>query len=171
MRTEVHMTNQSSDVYRRLMGRFATGVAVVTVNDEGRCFGATVNSLTSVSLDPLLLLICLRDESRLLAKILAKGKFSISVLAEHQENVSGYYARSFGSGKDIEHEFDQDFASIAGAIAGFQCQLECVYPGGDHKVVLGHVVKMLGGENPLAPLIYHEGKYAKLARGREINRY
>lgn len=163
------MTNQSSAVYRRLMGRFATGVAVVTVNDEGHCFGATVNSLTSVSLDPLLLLICLRDESRLLAKILEKRQFSISILAEHQENVSGYYARSSSSRENIEHEFDQDFASIAGAIAGFQCQLESVYPGGDHKVVLGHVVKMLGCESPLAPLIYHEGKYARLARCREIS--
>jgi flavin reductase (DIM6/NTAB) family NADH-FMN oxidoreductase RutF len=82
--------------YRQVMGCFATGVAVVATAANGELCGLTVNSLTSVSLDPPLLLVCLNHDSRTLAAVRAVGRFSVSLLACGQKRLSNSFARRGG---------------------------------------------------------------------------
>lgn len=150
-----------ADQFRRMIGRFATGVAVVLTDVKGEPGGMTVNSLTSVSLDPLLLLFCVRNESRWLNTLTENRKFTINVLAHAQQRVSQHFA-----GKP-EHnrpacEFQDGFVWLAGANAVFCCELEADYPGGDHCILVGRVVSTSGPDMSDRPLLFHEGKYASI---------
>ena len=78
--------------YRRLFGRFTTGVAVVLAEDADKVVGLTVNSLTSASLDPLLLLFCAHNKSQSAQTFLRSGRFSVNVLAAHQEDVARHFS-------------------------------------------------------------------------------
>lgn len=153
--------DQHKHQYRRLIGRFATGVAVVVGEAEGDIVGMTVNSLTSVSLDPLLLLFCARNESRTARRIVASGRFSVNVLRNEQQHVSNQFAGR--AAIDIACCGQQDgFAWIEDANATFLCELQEVFPGGDHKIVLGRVVGMAGPDMAEAPLVFFEGQYTAL---------
>ncbi len=153
--------------YRRLFGRFTTGVAVVLAEDADKVVGLTVNSLTSASLDPLLLLFCAHNQSQSAQTFLRSGRFSVNVLAAHQEDV----ARHFSSTRAREIRFNwvrgEGFVWLAGSNAVFRCEVEATYPGGDHRIILGRVLDMLGPEECDRPLLYHEGHYVHLEREKE----
>ncbi len=155
------MTDQAL-LYRRLFGRFTTGVAVVLGEDAGKVIGLTVNSLTSASLDPLLLLFCAHNQSQSAESFLRSGRFSVNILAAHQEDV----ARHFSSTRSGEVKFDclrgKGFVWLAGSNAVFRCHLEATYPGGDHRIILGRVLDMVGPKECARPLLYHEGRYLHL---------
>jgi flavin reductase (DIM6/NTAB) family NADH-FMN oxidoreductase RutF len=147
--------------YRRLIGRFATGVAVIVGESEDEVVGMTVNSLASVSLDPLLLLFCAKNESKTAKRVLTAGRFSVNILGKDQQDVSRRFA-----GK-IETEIatparENGFAWIDGANAVFLCQIEHVYPGGDHKIIVGQVVAMNGPDDVKDPLVFFDGRYTAL---------
>jgi Flavin reductase like domain len=93
----IRIMNQDALLYRRLFGRFATGVAVVMSEFEGDVVGMTVNSLTSVSLDPLLLLFCARNGSRSAQAVLGTGRFSVNILNGQQQDI----ARGFAGSKHV----------------------------------------------------------------------
>jgi len=157
--------------YRRLFGRFTTGVAVVLAEDADKVVGLTVNSLTSASLDPLLLLFCAHNQSQSAQAFLRSGRFSVNVLAAHQEDV----ARHFSGMRAREIRFNwvrgEGFVWLAGSNAVFRCEVEAAYPGGDHRIILGRVIDMLGPEECDRPLLYHEGHYLHLereTRGRTV---
>jgi len=148
--------------YRRLFGRFVTGVAVVLTEEGERISGLTVNSLTSASLDPLLLLFCVRNDSRSGEAILRAGRFTVNILAVDQEDI----ARHFAGRKDINAEFEylheEGFVWLNHCNAVFRCDLEVSYPGGDHRIILGRVKNMLGPDECERLLVYHEGHYEHL---------
>jgi 3-hydroxy-9,10-secoandrosta-1,3,5(10)-triene-9,17-dione monooxygenase reductase component len=148
--------------YRQLFGRFATGVAVVLSEEGDRVVGLTVNSLTSISLDPFLLLFCARNESKSAAVVLRSGRFSVNVLSAHQEHIARYFSGS----KDHEAKFNyrrgKKFVWLAGAAAVFRCEVEAVYPGGDHRIIVGRVIDMFGPQKCDRPLVYHRGRYTHL---------
>ncbi|MBR1217521.1 flavin reductase [Bradyrhizobium sp. U87765 SZCCT0131] len=147
--------------FRRLIGRFATGVAVVLTGDGGQPEGLTVNSLTSLSLDPLLLLFCARNESRSAAAVVRNGRFSVNVLAATQQDVSGHFAgRRMARPVPIEHH--GGWIALADANASFLCHVERVHPGGDHAIIVGRVMHILGPECADQPLLYYAGGYARL---------
>lgn len=151
-------------IYRRLFGRFVTGVAVVLAEEDGQVKGLTVNSLTSASLDPLLLLFCVRNESASGDAILRVRRFTVSILGAHQENA----ARHFADRKDLLQPTlafarDDGFVWLEDSNAVFRCDLAGAYPGGDHRIVLGRVLDMLGPEACAQLLVYHSGDYAHLA--------
>jgi len=151
------------DEFRALCGLWPTGVSVVTTRGvEGRPYGVTMNSVTSVSLEPPLLLICLTNDSETLAAIRASGIFCINVLTSAQEDLSQRFAHRRADKFDGVPVHDGRLGTpvLDGALAALECRLEEVYPGGDHKIVVGELVHGVCYDDEATPLIYFKGQYA-----------
>ena len=152
---------------RDVMGRFATGVAVVTTKVGGKVHGMTVNSLTSVSLDPPLLLVCLHRDSRTAAAVTERGAFVVNLLSRRQEAISDRFART---GTDhfegLDVELIDDLPVIGKGLGHLVCEVDTTLPGGDHVIVVGRVVRCVPRED--APLVFYRGRYHDAtAPGRE----
>jgi flavin reductase (DIM6/NTAB) family NADH-FMN oxidoreductase RutF len=152
--------------FRQMMGRFTTGVAVVTAQDDkiGR-FGLTINSLTSVSLDPALLLFCLDKKAHLHKAFRAAPSFAINLLAQGQEGVSRHFAdRAHNPAPDhIWGETQQDCPVLEGTLGWILCRPQAFYDGGDHTIFVGEVLSLRKNESAAAPLVYFQGRYRELA--------
>ncbi|MDX2193377.1 MAG: flavin reductase family protein [Gemmatimonadales bacterium] len=152
-----------SSTFRQLLGRFATGVTVITATDaEGRPHGMTASSLTSVSLAPPLLLVCVDHGASFHPVIERAEAFVVNVLTNHQETVSRRFAGKHedkfdGIGYRIS---DHGLVLLDGALAHLECAVERRIPAGDHTIVLGRLV---GGDAADGhPLLYYRGGYAEL---------
>ena len=161
------MPEESTLLFRQLFGRFTTGVAVIVTEDADRLAGLTVNSLTSTSLDPPLLLFCARNESFSAAAVLRSGLFSVNVLGAHQEKIARYFSGPRDTNIEIDWVRRDGFVWIGGSNATFQCAVEAHYPGGDHKIIVGRVVDIQGPEQCYPSLVYHQGHYIHLQRQTE----
>jgi flavin reductase (DIM6/NTAB) family NADH-FMN oxidoreductase RutF len=150
--------------YRRVISHFATGVAVVTANGPDGPGGLTVNALCSLSLDPLLVLVCFDNTARTLPIIRAAGRFAVNILRHEQHELSGVFAS-----KRLEREkFDGvayrlqgDVPVLEEALAWLICDLREEHSGGDHTIGIGAVTEMhhhLEGQ----PLIWYRGSYGTL---------
>lgn len=144
--------------FRGCVGEFATGVAVVTAEHEGVPAGMTLNSFTSVSLEPLLVLVSLGSGSRTLHATRAGGRFAVSILQRGQRDVAVDFAESGAPFPVGRVERDREgFLPVAGATAVLRCRVERIAEAGDHELVLGEVVSIAhgGGE----PLVFHRGRF------------
>jgi flavin reductase (DIM6/NTAB) family NADH-FMN oxidoreductase RutF len=154
------------DGLRAAMGQFATGVTVVTTRDQaGRPFGTTANAVSSVSLRPPLVLACLRRESETLAALLERRRFAINVLHSSQSELSDRFARRAADDTwdAVAHRTPNGIPVLEGAIATLECDLHDVADGGDHAVVVGHVVALEHGpETDAEPLVFYAGAYRRL---------
>jgi flavin reductase (DIM6/NTAB) family NADH-FMN oxidoreductase RutF len=150
------------------MRMFPTGVTVVTSGGEEKAEGMTANAVISVSLDPLLFLVSVHKDARLNPRIREEGSFAVSILADDQEGLSRLFAspeRSSGlpAVRSLGGGYGMTGAPLAaGALAAIECELEDVFPGGDHDLFLGRVVAVLMGDTRKGPLVYHEGGYPTL---------
>jgi flavin reductase len=162
--------------FRKAMGSFPTGVTVVTVAcGDGDMHGMTVNSFSSVSLDPMLVLVCLKETSRAVGQIERAGAFGVSVLSAGQRDISRWFAnRHRPSGPAMFDGVPLELGVtgcpvLAGATASFECRQRYSYQAGDHLIVLGEVVALVHRPQ-LEPLIFHAGTYKSLeqepGRGR-----
>ena len=149
---------------RDALGCFATGVTVVTCLDgEERPAGLTVNSFTSVSLDPPLLLVCIHKKAASAAALTGAPCFAVNVLQTGQQPQSITFATR------VEDRFDETPWSCgeAGApilrdsIGVFECERFAVYDGGDHHILVGRVVKA-SFDASLDPLLFFRGSYRRL---------
>ena len=154
--------------FRHAMGSFPTGVTVVTVaSDDGNMYGMTVNSFSSVSLDPMLVLVCLNQTSRGAGLIERAGAFAVNVLSAGQQDISRWFAnrhRPFGSAMFDGVPFEPGVTGcpvLVDATAAFDCRLRQSHRAGDHLIVLGEVVA-LEHRPQLEPLIFHGGTYKSL---------
>lgn len=151
-----------SRAFRDVMGLFATGVTVVAAVSDGQTQGMTANAITSVSLDPLLILICVQKNA-VMAQVLKKAeKFSINILNEKQENLSNYFAGIWPENADPPYfvfEPWQDVARLRGAIGALACEIDKFLDGGDHWIVTAFVVDLYRQANPDTPLLYYQGLY------------
>jgi flavin reductase (DIM6/NTAB) family NADH-FMN oxidoreductase RutF len=151
---------------RHAMGHFATGVTVITsVGADGRPVGTTANAVSSLSLDPPLLLACFDRSSQTLAAITAHRAFAVNILAAPQEELSANFARRGpGAGWDgVRHRPGLTGSPrLHGVLATLECTVEHRLPGGDHEIVVGRVrhAHTSGGEAP--PLLFWRGRYASL---------
>jgi flavin reductase len=159
-----------ASAFRQAMSSFATGVTVVTVAcPDGRMHGLTVNSFTSVSLDPMLVLVCLDQASRGAGLIERAGAFVVNVLSAGQQDVSSWFAnrhRPVGSTMFDGVPFERGVTGcpvLVDAAASFDCRLRQSHRAGDHLIVLGEVVA-LEHRPELEPLIFHAGTYKSLER-------
>jgi flavin reductase (DIM6/NTAB) family NADH-FMN oxidoreductase RutF len=151
---------------RHAMGHFATGVTVITsVDADGRPVGTTANAISSLSLDPPLLLVCFDRSSQTLAAIETHGAFAVNVLAAPQEDLSANFARR-GLAADwdgVPHRPGLTGSPrLHGVLATLECAVEHRLPGGDHEIVIGRVRHAQAGDGEAAPLLFWRGKYVSL---------
>jgi flavin reductase (DIM6/NTAB) family NADH-FMN oxidoreductase RutF len=151
--------------FRSFAGHFATGVAIITTLDEsGTPVGFTANSLTSLSLDPPMFLVCVARDSGTLPSLLQHSRFGISFLSDAQRDLSIRFAGKGGGAKFSDTGFLESPGGIpwlAGALGHAECEVSTVYEGGDHMIVLGTVSTINFGEGE--PLVYFRGDYAALS--------
>ena len=149
--------------FRQLLGRFATGVTVITVSGEGgRPQGMTASSLASVSLHPPLVSVCIEHSAEMHDVIAAAPEFVVNILESGQEALSRRFAdrhedRFDGVGY---HRSPEGLVLLDGALAHIECERYALYPGGDHSIVLGRVIGGFTGDG--RPLLYYRGGYAAL---------
>jgi flavin reductase (DIM6/NTAB) family NADH-FMN oxidoreductase RutF len=161
-------TLQELSAFRQAMGSFPTGVTVVTVAcADGGMHGTTVNSFASVSLDPMLVLVCLNETSRGAGLIERAGAFVVNVLSAGQQDLSRWFAdrhRPAGSAMFDGVPFESGITGcpvLADATASFECRLRQSHPAGDHLIVLGEVAALVHRPQ-LEPLVFHAGTYKSL---------
>lgn len=144
--------------FRRVLGSFATGITVVTMQAGDETFGITVNAFMSVSLDPPLIAVSIDKRANAHATMVESGRFGVSVLRADQEDVSNHFAgRPCPRVEDVYADF-AGFPVIDGALAHIVCRTHSVLPGGDHSIFLGEVEALRSDEG--MPLLYFLGKYA-----------
>ena len=149
--------------FRQLLGRFATGVTVLTaVGPDGGPVGMTANSLASVSLVPPLLSVCVDRTAALFRTITGASHFAVNILAEDQEELSRRFAEHertpfTGVGYRLD---ERGLALLDGAIAHIECERLDVHSAGDHAIVIGRVIG--GTTSDGRPLVYYRGGYASL---------
>ncbi|HET8626178.1 MAG TPA: flavin reductase family protein [Thermomicrobiales bacterium] len=156
--------------YRDTIGLFATGVTVVTTRLGDVVHGMTANAVCSVSLDPVLLLVCVDRRARMHDLIQRAGAFAVNILAADQEALSGHFA---GRGKDgplprgLRFERGEPDAggvpTIAGCVAALLCTVEQIHESGDHTIIVGRVTELRPGPPDARPLLFFAGRYRRLA--------
>jgi flavin reductase (DIM6/NTAB) family NADH-FMN oxidoreductase RutF len=147
--------------FRSVMGHFATGVTVVTAQTEDGPVGMTANAVTSLSLEPLLLLVAFDNEARTLRAVQATGRFGVNILEAGQEDL----ARLFASKTDerekfsgVPHAMHDGIPVLDGALAWIGCRLERLIPAGDHTIGIGAVESAEAGQGE--PLLWFRGDYS-----------
>jgi flavin reductase (DIM6/NTAB) family NADH-FMN oxidoreductase RutF len=147
--------------FRTALGRYVTGVTVVTTaTDERGLEGLTVNSFSSLSLDPPLVLWSIRREAPSLNGFLASGAFAINVLAADQVWLSVRFAtpRADKFSGVVFSAGHRGCPVLDGVIASFECDTHDILEGGDHLILVGRVRRVMHRDAP--PLVYHAGRYA-----------
>jgi 3-hydroxy-9,10-secoandrosta-1,3,5(10)-triene-9,17-dione monooxygenase reductase component len=147
--------------FRAVMGHFATGVTVVTASGPEGPVGMTANAVCSLSLEPLLLLVCFDHEARTLPVVRETGRFGVNVLAAGQERLARLFASKAPEAAKfagVEHAVHDGIPVIEGVLAWVGCTLERLVPGGDHTIGIGAVTAAeFAGE--AEPLIWYRGVY------------
>jgi flavin reductase (DIM6/NTAB) family NADH-FMN oxidoreductase RutF len=149
--------------FKDVLGRFSTGVVVVTALKEGEPAGMSAQSVVSLSLDPPLVLFCPAKASTSWPRIRAAGRFALNILASDQQETSVAFSRSGGDKfAGVAWEPGRTGAPLLiGALGHVECVLEHVYDGGDHEIAVGRVVD-LAVRRDASPLIFYRGAYASL---------
>jgi flavin reductase (DIM6/NTAB) family NADH-FMN oxidoreductase RutF len=149
--------------FRTVMGHFATGVAVVTVDTPHGPMGMTANAVASLSLDPVLALVCFDNGARTLPEVEKAKRFGVNVLAADQEHL----ARRFASKEDtkfadVPHSVHDGIPVLDGTLAWVGCELDQLIPAGDHTIGIGAVNAAELGVEGLEPLTWYRGRYTAL---------
>jgi flavin reductase (DIM6/NTAB) family NADH-FMN oxidoreductase RutF len=149
---------------RTACGHFVTGVAVITCETDGMMTGTTVNSFTSVSLDPPLVLFCLHRDSRLLGMLRRSGKFGVNFLTGQQERLAWAFAsRDTAELEQVAHHRSAEGVPVVSEAAAFlACSLVQEYDGGDHLILLGEVIELGVPGRLKEPLIFFRGVMSML---------
>lgn len=155
----------AADRFREVFGHFATGVAVVTAATPSGTGGMTANAVCSLSLDPLLVLVCFENEARTLPLVRESARFGVSVLREGQDALARRFASKMPEGEKLDgvaRRAEQGVPLLADALAWAVCDLRELTPGGDHTIVVGEVTALGAGGPGAGPLIWYRGAYGAL---------
>jgi flavin reductase (DIM6/NTAB) family NADH-FMN oxidoreductase RutF len=152
--------------FRHAMGHFATGVTIVTsVGPDGEPVGTTANAVTSLSLDPPLILVCFDRASVTLEAIITHGAFAVNVLGDRQEHLSANFARRglAAAWDGVRHRRGRTGSPrLDDVLASLECTVEHRISGGDHEIVIGRVTDVETSPAGGAPLLFWRGRYASL---------
>ncbi len=146
--------------FRNTMGRFATGVTVITTEVDGQAHGMTANGFMSISLEPPLVLISIGNKARLNSLLPQSRRYGISILSEQHEIYSRHFAGRPVEGLYIPFVRKKDLPVLADSIACIVAKVVEVFPGGDHTLYLGLVEYLESQEE--RPLLFYAGKYRQL---------
>lgn len=155
-------------VFRDTIGRFATGVAIVTAIGPDGPAGMTTNAVTSLSLNPLLLIVCFETRSRTLEVVRTSRRFGVNVLRAEDEPLATVFASKRVGPEKFEVLTDHGWREAHGvpvldrALAWIACELRELLPGGDHEIGIGAVAGCGTGEDG-DPLVFHRGRYTTIA--------
>ncbi|MFJ7831046.1 flavin reductase family protein [Peribacillus sp. NPDC097284] len=147
-------------LFRDTMGKFSTGVTVITTKHDGKVHGMTANAFMSVSLNPKLVVISIGENARCLNKIRESGQFGVNILAEDQQEYSMIFAGQKKGEMDIEFDTLAGVPVLPGALAQISCEVVSSYVEGDHTLFIGKVQDILLEEKE--PLLFYSGKYYSL---------
>jgi len=163
------------------MGRFATGVTIITVDLEaeehgeghGEVHGMTANAFASVSLDPPLVLVCVDHSTRTHAHLHARKRFGVNILCEDQRAISEYYANPERDHQRAEAEAGARFDRtrhgtpvLHGALAYLECRLQSAQDAGDHTIFIAEVEEVVVRDGD--PLLFFRGEYRRI--GEEVEK-
>jgi flavin reductase (DIM6/NTAB) family NADH-FMN oxidoreductase RutF len=157
------MSTPDPRAFRDCVGEFATGVTIVTVEGDGFRAGMTLNSFTSVSLDPLLVLVSLAHGSRTLAAVHDGGLMAINVLSHSQSQLALAFAKSGAEFPDHQLEHRDGWVLLRNSLAVMLCSVDQVVTAGDHDLVVGRVEGLHRGIGE--PLVFHRGRLGGLSIG------
>lgn len=151
--------------FRQVMGHFATGVTVITTHDgKGNLFGLTANAVSSVSLDPPLILCCIGRSSESHPAFAASGVFSVHILSHAQEALSRRFAKS-GEDKFVGVAFGMGASGcpiLEGSLAHLECEIRHRFEAGDHTIFVGEPIG-ISMDQETDPLLYFRGGYRNLS--------
>lgn len=154
--------------FRAAMGLLPSGVAIVTCGSGAQTQAVTASSLTSVSLDPLLLLISIRSDGKIRGAIEEAGSFGVTILHSDQEELSSHFAtgdRSTGdeAANRLGGVVGESGTMLAGdGLAVLECEVQAQHTEGDHELFIGRVTTIRHGDLSKPPLVYHRGSYVTL---------
>jgi flavin reductase (DIM6/NTAB) family NADH-FMN oxidoreductase RutF len=157
------------EAFRRVAGRFVTGIAIVSTVLDGTDHAMTVNAFTSVSLEPLLVLFCAEKIARFHDAVLESGTWAVSVLGDGAQDASRWFATR---GRPLEGQLDgwrygrgarTGAVIFEDAVAALECRTHAVHDGGDHSIVVGEVLGARIPDPQGSPLLYYEGRYRGLS--------
>lgn len=149
---------------RRVMGHFATGVAVVTTRDvDGKPYGLTANALCSVSLDPPMLLVCVDKRAESHPAFARAGVFAINILGHGHEELSRRFAVSGGDKfGEVSHRDGRTGVPVLDDVLGvIECRVVAAHDAGDHTIYLGEIEHLEATDGD--PLLFFRGKYRRLS--------
>lgn len=152
---------------RRVFGLFTTGVTVVTAVGPGpEPVGVTANSVTSVSLEPPLILWCLANKSTSLGAFGPGAPFAIHILAAHQADIALHFARSGRSKFEVDDWWRSHPTppEVDGALARIECRVDALHGGGDHTIIVGAVTGLRA--RAAAPLAFHASRFGRFEQDR-----
>lgn len=156
-------TTKDSRDFRAVMGRLPTGVTIVACGPAQAPSAMTANSVTSVSLEPPLLLVCVRNASRWLGCLQAQGHFSVNVLNAEQQRISQHYTGRPDTGCGARWDDAGQAPVLEGASAALVCEVSTLHSAGDHTIVIGRVTAMRQSDTPHNALVFLRGRYHELA--------
>ncbi len=163
-----------SEMFRRVMGHFVTGVTVVSALEGERPWGITVNALSSVSLDPALVMIALDRRRKITPVVRAAGRYAVNILGEDQQALSDCFAGApVTPGRE---EFcgaswqpgETGLPLLEGAIASLECTVVQTHEAGDHDLFIGRVEAISNPEHHPMPLLYYRRQYLRVERARTV---
>jgi flavin reductase (DIM6/NTAB) family NADH-FMN oxidoreductase RutF len=157
-------------IFRDVIGRFASGVAVITTAVNGARYGATASAVTSLSLEPPMVLVCLNKASETQSAVLDSGAFCINILAEGQQDLAYQFAKKGDKFANVACDEGLDgMPVLRGTLARLECRIEETVTGGTHTVFIGRVAVATGHEG--APLTYYRGRFGRLESAQDDTAY
>jgi 4-nitrophenol 2-monooxygenase / 4-nitrocatechol 4-monooxygenase, reductase component len=163
-------TIADQQVFRDVIGRFTSGVTVITTSVDGTRYGTTASAFSSLSMEPPMVLVCLNKTSDTQAAVLKAGAFAVNILAEGQQDLAYRFARKGDKWGDLEHDTGHRGVPVLhGTLAHLECEVGETVTGGTHTVFLAHVAVASGHDG--TPLTYYRGRFGRLQSLREEEAY
>lgn len=156
--------NLDARSFRQTVGLFATGVTVVATESDGEVHGMTANAVSSLSLDPMLVLACVGKQARMASLLERANGFSINILRDDQQALSTFFAGGWKEATPPPFRFApwEGGPRLEGCAAALGCALHQIAEGGDHWILIGRVVSLHQGVEPRRPLLFYGGRYGQL---------
>jgi flavin reductase (DIM6/NTAB) family NADH-FMN oxidoreductase RutF len=152
--------NMDDRLFRDAMGKFATGITVVTADYNNEIIGMTVNAFMSISLDPKLIAISIDENASMYDKLLEVKKFGVSILKEEQKEVSMIFAKQIEQEHEIDYHHQDGIPVIEKSLVTLSCHVKEMVSAGDHMIFIAEVSGIAINEGQ--PLIYASSKYQSL---------
>ena len=152
-----------ASLFRRVLGRFASGVTVITAEHAGHVRGMTANAFMSGSLNPPLIVVSVAKWASMHAHLLGAGRFAVNILCAGQHEIANHFAGRSLSPCAPEFVYIGSIPTLGGVATVMTAQTVATHECGDHTLFVGHILSMAADDSP--PLVYHAGKFGALASG------